>query len=86
MKKSAKKVVAQKSVLVKPAMAYTHDEVRSLLGLGAKTSVCPSKNGMTVRDGKIQGRDVIAYLESGSCRKARVGRKYASGTVTVVAR
>ncbi len=86
MKKSAKKVVAQKSVLVKPAMAYTRAQVGEFLGLAAGSSVCPSKYGMAVRDGKIQGRDVIAYLESGSCRKARIGRKYASGTVTVVAR
>ena len=85
MKKMVSKV-AQKSVLVKPTMAYTRAQVGEFLGLSAGSSVCPSKYGMTVRDGKIQGRDIISYLESGSCRKARIGRKYASGTVTVVAR
>ena len=88
MKKSTKKVVvaAKKSVLVKPAMAYTRSQVAEFLGLAAGSSVCPSKYGMSVRKGKIQGRDVIAYLESGSCRKFKIGRKYASGSVSVVAR
>ena len=87
MKKSTKKVVvAKKSVIVKPAMAYTRSQVAEFLGLSAGSSVCPSKYGMSVRKGKIQGRDVIAYLESGSCRKFKIGRKYASGSVSVVAR
>lgn len=86
MKKSTKKVVAKKSVLVKPTMAYTRSQVAEFLGLSAGSSVCPSKYGMSVRKGKIQGRDVIAYLESGSCRKFKIGRKYASGSVSVVAR
>ena len=88
MKKSTNKVVvvAKKSVLVKPAMAYTRSQVAEFLGLSAGSSVCPSKYGMSVRKGKIQGRDVIAYLESGSCRKFKIGRKYASGSVSVVAR
>lgn len=80
------KKFVQKSVLVKPAMEYTRAQVGAFLGLSKGSSVCPSKYGMSVRKGKIQGQDVISYLESGSCRKARVGRKYASGTVTVVAR
>ena len=74
------------SVIVKPHMEYTRDEVRSFLGLGAGTYVCPSKYGMTVRKGRVSGAEVIAYLESGSCRKAKVGRHYPSGSVTVVAR
>ena len=86
MKKSVKKVVASKSVLVKPTMAYTRAEVGAFLGLSKGSYVCPSKYGMKVVKGKIAGKDVISYLESGSCRKARVGRKYASGTVTVIAR
>ena len=87
MKKSTNKVVdAKKSVLVKPTMAYTRSQVAEFLGLSAGSSVCPSKYGMSVRKGKIQGRDVIAYLESGSCRKFKIGRKYASGSVSVVAR
>lgn len=86
MKKSVNNVVAQKSVLVKPTMEYTRAQVGEFLGLSKGSYVCPSKYGMSVRKGKIQGRDVISYLESGSCRKARIGRKYASGTVTVVAR
>ena len=86
MKKSVKKVVASKSVLVKPTMAYTRAEVGAFLGLSKGSYVCPSKYGMKVVKGKIAGKDVISYLESGSCRKARIGRKYASGTVTVIAR
>ena len=86
MTKSVKKVVASKSVTVKPAMAYTRAEVGAFLGLSKGSYVCPSKYGMKVVKGKIAGKDVISYLESGSCRKARIGRKYASGTVTVVAR
>lgn len=85
MKKVQKKV-ADKSVLVKPTMAYTRAEVGAFLGLSKGSSVCPSKYGMKVTKGKISGADVIAYLESGSCRKAKVGRRYASGTITVVAR
>lgn len=86
-KKVTKKVVAaQKAVLVKPNVAYTCDEARGFLGLSKGSSLVPSKYGMRVHEGKVSGRDVIAYLESGSCRKAKVGRRYASGTVTVVAR
>ena len=44
MKKSTNKVVAaKKSVLVKPAMAYTRSQVAEFLGLSAGSSVCPSK-------------------------------------------
>lgn len=86
MKKSVKKVVASKSVIVKPAMAYTRAEVGAFLGLSKGSYVCPSKYGMKVVKGKIAGKDVISYLESGRCRKARAGRKYASGAVTVIAR
>ena len=81
-----KTTTAQKSILVKPAQMYTTNEVRGFLGLAEGSYPCPSKYGMAVRKGRIQGSDVIAYLESGSCRKTRIGRRYDSGTVTVVAR
>ena len=83
---TAKKSTTSQKVLVNPKKQYTEAEVRTILGFGAKTHVCPSKNGISVRKGKVAGADVIAYLESGSCRKAKIGRKYASGSVSVVAR
>lgn len=84
MKKSMKTITAApKSVLVKPAALYTKDEVRSFLGLSKGTALT-RRPGMRGR-GKIPGSAVIAYLET-SCKRAKIGRRYASGTVTVVAR
>lgn len=74
-----------KSVIVSPKKEYTHDQVRKFLGLKNGSSVCPSKYGMSVKNGKVNGAAIIAYL-SGHCRKFKIGRKYASGNVTVVAR
>ena len=82
MKKSMK-TIAPKSVLVKPAALYTKDEVRSFLGLSKGTALT-RRPGMRGR-GKIPGTAVIAYLET-SCKRSKIGRRYASGTVTVVAR
>lgn len=81
-KKTAKKVNSAKATLVKPTMQYTKDEVRSILGLSKGTALTrrPGMNGR----GKIAGSAVIAYLES--AKRVKVGRRYASGTVTVVAR
>lgn len=74
-----------KSVVVSPKKDYTHDQVRKFLGLKKGSSVCPSKYGMSVRNGKVHGSDVIAYLNK-RCRASKIGRRYASGSVTVVAR
>ena len=81
-KKMAKKVNSAKATLVKPTMQYTKDEVRSILGLSKGTALTrrPGMNGR----GKVAGSAVIAYLES--AKRVKVGRRYASGTVTVVAR
>jgi hypothetical protein len=87
-------VCKQKATLVKPNIRYTENEVRGFLRLGQKSFIVPSKfTGIHVRDGKILGSDVIAHLERvsktrGQGRRSRVkiGRRYASGTVTVVAR
>ena len=88
MKKTTKKVntmqvkVAAPKVLVKPTKQYTKDEVRSILGLSKGTALT-RRPGMSGR-GKIAGSAVIAYLES--AKRVKLGRRYASGTVTVVAR
>ena len=85
MKKSMKTITAApKSVLVKPTASYTKDEVRSILKLSKGSSLSPKYYpGMGGR-GKVPGTAVIAYLEN--ARRVKVGRRYASGTVTVVAR
>lgn len=74
-----------KAVVVSPKKEYTHDQVRGFLGLKKSSSVCPSKYGMSVKNGKVQGASIIKYLE-GRCRSSKIGRRYASGSVTVVAR
>ena len=81
-KKSTKKQVAAKAILVKPSTAYTKDEVRSILKLSKGTALTrrPGMNGR----GKVSGAAVIAYL--GTAKNVKVGRRYASGTVSVVAR
>lgn len=90
MKKTMKKTTTTNttkaaSILVKPAAMYTKDEVRSFLGLSKGSSLSPKYYpGMGGR-GKVPGAAVIAYLE-GNCRKMKIGRRYASGTVSVVAR
>ena len=85
MKKNAKKITTPKATLVKPLAQYTKDEVRSILGLSKGSALSPKYYpGMGGR-GKVPGSAVIAYLE-GRCRSAKIGRRYASGTVTVVAR
>lgn len=82
--KNMKKTV-MKSVLVKPMAMYTKDEVRSFLGLSKGSNLSPKYYpGMGGR-GKVPGSAVISYLEGRSSR-AKIGRRYASGTVTVVAR
>jgi len=93
MKKNTNKVVAQvksiiiekpKAVLVKPNASYTKDEVRSILKLAKGSSLSPKYYpGMGGR-GKVSGAAVIAYLPN--ARRVKLGRRYASGTVTVVAR
>lgn len=86
MKKNAKKttttIMTTKATLVKPAAWYTKDEVRSILQLSSGTALT-RRPGMAGR-GKIAGSAVIAYLEN--AKRVKVGRRYASGTVTVVAR
>lgn len=73
-----------KNTLVKPAASYTKDEVRAILRLGKGSSLSPKYYpGMGGR-GKVPGTAVIAYLERS--QKVKVGRRYKSGTVTVVAR
>lgn len=81
-KKTAKKVNSAKATLVKPTKQYTKDEVRSILGLSKGTALT-RRPGMAGR-GKIAGSAVIAYLET--AKNVKMGRRYASGTVTVVAR
>lgn len=83
MKKTNKKMTT-KAILVKPTKQYTKDEVRSILGLSKGSNLSPSKYAGMGGRGKVAGSAVIAYLES--ARKVKVGRRYASGTVTVVAR
>lgn len=80
MKKTIK--TTTKATLVKPTMQYTKDEVRSILGLSKGTALT-RRPGMSGR-GNVSGDAVIAYLES--AKRVKVGRRYASGTVTVVAR
>ena len=85
MKKTMKKttkVITPKATLVKPTAQYTKDEVRAILKLSKGTALTrrPGMNGR----GKIAGSAVIAYLENAA--RVKVGRRYASGTVTVVAR
>lgn len=82
MKKSAKKTITPKATLVKPNASYTKDEVRDILKLSKGTALT-RRPGMAGR-GKIAGSAVIAYLENAA--RVKVGRRYASGTVTVVAR
>lgn len=88
MKKNTKKVntmqvkVAPAKVLVKPTKEYTKDQVRDILKLSKGTALT-RRPGMRGR-GKIAGSAVIAYLET--AKRVKVGRRYASGTVTVVAR
>lgn len=82
-KKMAKKVNTAKAMLVKPTKQYTRDEVRSILGLSKGSNLSP-KYYPTLAGKQVKGSAVIAYLESS--RKVKVGRRYASGTVTVVAR
>ena len=85
MKKTNTKKTTTKATLVKPHAQYTKNEVKAILGLGKGSALSPKYYpGMGGR-GKVPGSAVIAYLE-GRCRKAKVGRRYASGTVTVVAR
>ena len=79
IKKTAKKAV---TTLVKPTKQYTKDEVRSILKLSQGTALT-RRPGMAGR-GKVSGSSVIAYLET--AKRVKVGRRYASGTVTVVAR
>lgn len=82
MKKTAK--TATKATLVKPQAQYTKDEVRSILKLSKGSSLSPKYYpGMGGR-GKVPGSAVITYLERSA--RVKVGRRYASGTVTVVAR
>ena len=81
MKKTAK-ITTPKATLVKPNASYTKDEVRDILQLSKGTALT-RRPGMAGR-GKIPGCAVIAYLES--AKRVKVGRRYASGTVTVVAR
>ncbi len=80
--KKTTKTISTKATLVKPSAQYTKDEVRSILGLSKGTALTrrPGMNGR----GKIAGSAVIAYL--GTAKRVKVGRRYASGTVTVVAR
>jgi hypothetical protein len=82
-KKMAKKVNTAKAMLVKPTKQYTRDEVRSILGLSKGSNLSP-KYYPTLTGKQVKGSAVIAYLETS--RKVKVGRRYASGTVTVVAR
>ena len=86
MKKNAKKttttIMTTKATLVKPNASYTKDEVRSILQLSPGTALT-RRPGLAGR-GKIAGSAVIAYLEN--AKRVKVGRRYASGTVTVVAR
>ena len=86
MKKNMKNTKAVKAVtektLVKPSASYTKDEVRSILKLSKGTALT-RRPGMAGR-GKIAGQAVIAYLEN--AKRVKVGRRYASGAVTVVAR
>lgn len=84
MKKTTKTITAPKATLVKPTASYTKDEVRSILKLSKGSALSPKYYpGMGGR-GKVPGTAVIAYLEN--ARRVKVGRRYASGTVTVVAR
>lgn len=84
MKKTAKKTITTKATLVKPTATYTKDEVRSILKLSKGSCLSPKYYpGMGGR-GKVAGSAVISYLERAS--RVKIGRRYASGTVTVVAR
>ena len=96
MKKNMKNTKAAKAVvaktLVKPTASYTKDEVRSILKLSKGTSLVPSQYAGMGGRGKIAGSTVIAFLEArrgtriGRPARVKIGRRYASGTVTVVAR
>ena len=90
--KETKEVVAPlakaekaKSVLVEPAREYTKSEVRSILGLSKNTHMTEDKGyvGFEGR-GKILGEAIIAFLPKS--KKVKIGRKYPSGKVSVVAR
>jgi hypothetical protein len=87
MKKHIEKtatIKTTKATLVKPTKQYTKDEVRQILGLSKGTNLSPSKYAGMGGRGKVAGSAVIAYLET--AKRVKVGRRYASGTVTVVAR
>lgn len=90
-KKTAKKTIA-KAMLVKPTKQYSRDEVRSILGLSKGSNLSP-KHYPTLVGETVSGAAIIARLERASAKNAKgrptlmkIGRRYASGTVTVVAR
>ena len=81
-----------KSLLVKPTKQYTRDEVRAILGLSKGSNLSP-KHYPTLVGEKVSGAAIIARLERASAKNAKgrptlmkIGRRYASGTVSVVAR
>ena len=84
MKKTMKKTITSKTMLVKPNASYTKDEVRSILKLSKGSNLSPKYYPGMGGSGKVPGAAVIAYLEN--AKRVKVGRRYASGTVTVVAR
>ena len=83
-----------KNTVIRPNCLYTENEVRGFLCLGKKSYIVPSKfTGIHVNGGMILGRDIIAHLErvtktQGRGRRSavKIGRRYKSGSVTVVAR
>ena len=85
---------SDKNTVVRPNCLYTENDVRGFLCLSKNTFVCPSKyTGMHVNNGLIRGSDIIAHLDrisktNGRGRRSavKIGRRYASGSVTVVAR
>ena len=85
VKQEAIKALATKSVLIDPKREYTKDEVRSILRLSNNTRMT-EKKGYIGFEGKggILGESVIAFLPKS--KKVKIGRKYASGKVSVVAR
>lgn len=93
-KDNAVKATAEiaKNTLVKPSSLYSKDEVRQILHLGKGSCLSPSKFAGLGGRGKVKGEAIIAHLESrtngGRGRRSfvKIGRRYPSGTVTVVAR
>lgn len=85
VKQEAVKALATKSVLIDPKREYTKAEVRSILQLSERTHMTEQK-GYIGFEGKggILGESVIAFLPKS--KKVKVGRKYPSGKVSVVAR